>query len=195
MCWKGRGGLIPQARPLPSGGSGLMSGSYWFGGTERIRTIVPHRVKKWLFRFAKRSVINNCACERFVVSCKYGRFFFRPEAGKFNALTCWEFLQKLCALSTRRARRVVVITDNARYHRARLHRDWRQQKADRFRLDFLPPYSPELNPAERIWKLTRRLCIHNRYFRTLADVALAVEAEFAKWTKPNDTLRRLCAIT
>ena len=129
------------------------------------------------------------------VRLRGGRFLFRPETGKFNALTCWEFLQKLCATSTRRARRVVVITDNARYHHARLHRDRRQQKAECFRLDFLPPYSPELSPAERMWKLTRRLCIHNRYFRNLAEVALAVEAEFANWTKPNNTLRRLCAIT
>jgi transposase len=104
-------------------------------------------------------------------------------------------LQKLWATSTRRTRRVVAITDNARYHHARLHRDWREQKAERFRLDFLPPYSPELNAAERIWKLTRRLCIHNRYFRSLAEVAVAVQAEFANRTKPNNTLRRLCAIT
>jgi len=129
------------------------------------------------------------------VRLRDGRFFFRAEAGKFNALTCWEFLQQLCTASTRGARRAVVITDNAQYHHARLHRDWREQKAQRFRLDFLPPYSPELNPAERIWKLTRRLCIHNRYFHSLADVTRAVETEFANWTKPNSALRRLCAIT
>ena len=29
----------------------------------------------------------------------------------------------------------------------------------------------------------------------LDDVVLAVETEFANWTKPNNTLRRLCAIT
>jgi len=129
------------------------------------------------------------------VRLRDGRFFFRRETGKFNALTCWEFLPELCASSTRRARKVVVITDNARYHHARLHRDWRQQEAERFRLDFLPPYSPELNPTERVWKLTRRLCVHNRYFTGLSDVALAVETEFANWTQPNDTLHRLCAIT
>jgi hypothetical protein len=28
-------------------------------------------------------------------------------------------------------------------------------------LEFLPPYSPELNPIERLWKLIRRLAIHN----------------------------------
>jgi transposase len=128
------------------------------------------------------------------VRLREGQFFFRRETGKFNALTCWEFLKGLCATSTRTARQMVVITDNARYHHARLHRDWRQQEAERFRLDFLPPYSPELNPTERVWKLTRRLCVHNRHFPSLDDVALAVETEFANWTEPNDTLRRLCAI-
>lgn len=129
------------------------------------------------------------------VRLRDGQFFFRREPGKFNALTCWEFLKEFCALSTRRERRVVVIADNARYHHARLHKEWRQQEAQRFTLDFLPPYSPELNPIERVWKLTRRLGVHDRYFPRLEGVARAVETEFAKWTEPNDTLRRLCAIT
>lgn len=129
------------------------------------------------------------------VRLRDGRFFFRRETSQFNALTCWEFLKDLRALSTRTDRRVVVITDNAKYHHARLHQDWRQQAANCFTLDFLPPYSPELNPTERVWKLTRRLCVHNRYFPELDDVALAVETEFANWTRPNETLRRLCAIT
>jgi transposase len=89
---------------------------------------------------------------------------------------------------------VVVITDNAKYHHARLHSEWRQETAERFALDFLPAYSPELNPVERVWKLTRRLYIHNRYFPTLDEVTLAVECEFANWTKPNNILRRLFAI-
>jgi len=29
----------------------------------------------------------------------------------------------------------------------------------------------------------------------LSDVAVAVETEFENWTKPNNTLRRLCALT
>src|SRR4051794_23678257 len=76
-----------------------------------------------------------------------------------------------------------------------LHLSWRDQQAPQFRLDFLPPYSPELNPIERVWKLTRRLCLHNRYFGFLDGVVSAVEDQFAEWTKSNDILRRLCAIT
>ena len=64
-----------------------------------------------------------------------------------------------------------------------------------FGLDFLPPYSPQLNPIERVWKLTRRLCLHNRYFAFLDSVVAAVETQFEEWTKPNDALRRLCAIS
>jgi len=128
------------------------------------------------------------------VRLRDGKFFFRRETEKFNALTCWSFLRHLRAASSRSGRRVVVITDNAKYHHARLHRDWRQQHAEHFALDYLPAYSPELNPIERVWKLTRRRCVHNRYFRHLDDVLQAVESEFAHWVKPNDTLRRLCAI-
>lgn len=123
------------------------------------------------------------------VRLRDGRFFFRREPEKFNAITCWRFLKHLRAASTRTARRVVVIADNARYHPARLHGDWREQCAQSFALDFLPPYSPELNPIERVWKLTRRRCLHNRYFPQLEEVILAVETEFANWTVPNNTWR------
>jgi len=129
------------------------------------------------------------------VRLRDGRFLFRRETDKFNAVSCWHFLQARKAASTRTARRVVVIADNAKYHHARLHRDWRQQCAERFALDYLPPYSPELNPIERVWKLVRRRCLHNRYFPQLNEVILAVENEFGNWIKSNNTLRRLCATT
>jgi len=129
------------------------------------------------------------------VRLRDGKFLYRREADKFNALTCWKFLQHLQAISIRSQRRVVVITDNAKYHHARLHRVWREEHAARFALDYLPPYSPELNPIERAWKLTRRRCLHNRYFAHLDDVLHAVENQFVAWTQANNTLRRLCAIT
>ena len=125
-----------------------------------------------------------------------GRFFFRRERGKFNAVTCGQFLKDLRAAS-QHSHRSTGGSDcrQSKYHHARLHREWREQVAERFALDFLPPYSPELNPTERVWKLTRRRCLHNRYFPQLDEVISAVETEFANWTNPNNTLRRLCAIT
>ena len=129
------------------------------------------------------------------VRLRDGRFWSSRETGKFNAETFWEFMKQLRQLSRVPGRRVAVIADNARYHHARLHQSWRQEHAPSFELDYLPPYSPELNPIERVWKLTRRRCIHNRYFATLEEVIEAVEAEFAGWSQPNEALRLLCTIT
>jgi len=123
-----------------------------------------------------------------------GLFLFRRETGRFNGESFWEFLKVFKEASAVGGRRVLAISDNAQYHRSKLHLNWRLQQTPGFGLDFLPPYSPELNPIERVWKLTRRLCLHNRYFAFLDSVVDAVETQFADWTKPNDVLRRLCAI-
>ena len=50
-----------------------------------------------------------------------GRFVFRLETGKFNGPSFLQFLQQLRSARRRTGRRVVVITDNARYHHSRLH--------------------------------------------------------------------------
>jgi len=128
------------------------------------------------------------------VRIRDGKFLYRRAAGRFNGESFWEFLKFLREATAAHGRRVVMISDNAQYHRSRLHLPWREQQRPAFSLDFLPPYSPELNPIERVWKLTRRLCLHNRYFGFLETVIDAVEGQFANWHKPNETLRRLCAI-
>ena len=115
------------------------------------------------------------------VRLRDGRFWSCRETGKFNAETFWEFMKQLQQVSRMGGRRVAVIADNARYHHARLHKAWREENAPGFELDYLPPYSPGLNPIERVWKLTRRRCLHNRYFATLEEVIAAAEAEFATW--------------
>jgi transposase len=129
------------------------------------------------------------------VRLRDGKLFCRRETGRFNGDTYWRFLRHLKHRASRSGRRAVVIVDNVRYHHARLHKAWREFHDERFRLYFLPPYSPELNPIERVWKLTRRKCLHNEYFPDLDNLIETVELQFRLWSEANDTLRRLCAIT
>lgn len=129
------------------------------------------------------------------VRLRDGKMVYRREEGMFDRATCTEFLWQLHDASTRGPRRVVVISDNAQYHHARMHKAWRESVSSRFALSFLPAASPQLNPIERVWKLTRRACLHNRYFPTLGEVTEAVEGTFERWDRGNETLRRLCAIT
>src|SRR5208283_2839426 len=54
------------------------------------------------------------------VRLRDGRFVFRRESERFNGETFFRFLSALRRSSIRSGRRVVVITDNAKYHHARL---------------------------------------------------------------------------
>jgi transposase len=129
------------------------------------------------------------------VRLRDGKFVFRREADTFNAATFWAFLQHLRRVTAPARRRVVLISDNAKYHHGQLHKPWRERHAGRLALEFLPPYSPDMNPIERVWKLTRRQATHNRYFPTLDEIISAVEQVFCEWRNGNETLRRLCAFT
>lgn len=123
-----------------------------------------------------------------------GRLAWRREDERFNGATYFAFLRYLRQVTAPARGPVVAIADNAGYHHAALHRTWREACEDRLAFAFLPPYSPELNPIERVWKLTRKLRTHNRYFASLDEVMEAVEAQFDEWRHGSEDLRRLCAI-
>lgn len=127
------------------------------------------------------------------VRVRDGRLVTSKPEGQFDAQTFWSFLRTLHLKSRARGRRVVVLLDNAKYHHAKLHAAWRSARSPGFTLLFLPPYSPDLNPIERVWKLLRRLHLHNRHFRDLLELAAAVAPQLARWGRPNQTLRRLCS--
>lgn len=128
------------------------------------------------------------------VRLRDGKLVTQAEKERFDAQSCWDFLKFLKTKSTWAGRCVVVITDNAKYHHASLHAAWREAIAAEFELYFLPPYSPELNPIERVWKLARRLRLHNQYFSCLEEVTHTVQDQFTTRSGPNSMLRRLCAI-
>ena len=108
-------------------------------------------------------------------------------ASPFNADSFGVFLGQVARHRDRR-RQNLLILDNASYHR-------QPTVPKHLRLDNLPPYSPELNPIERVWKLLRRLRVHNVYFETLERLTEEVSAQLTEWAKPNQVLRRLCCIT
>ncbi len=58
--------------------------------------------------------------------------------------------------------KVHVILDGAGYHRSQLVKDWAE--VVNITLHYLPPYSPNLNPVERMWKLMNEHARNSRYF-------------------------------
>lgn len=110
--------------------------------------------------------------------------FVRSFCPKFDARTFQAFLKQLLRHRST-TRRMVIVLDNARYHHAALLAPLRRKYRRVLTLLFLPPYSPHLAPIERVWKLTRRVATHNRYFATLDALLTAVEECFSRWNTAN----------
>lgn len=75
------------------------------------------------------------------------------------------------------ATNIHVILDNARAHRN--HKLDAYLKTSRIKLHYLPPYSPNLNPIERLWKIFRQRTLYNRFFPTCWEFFEAVRGFFA----------------
>lgn len=70
-----------------------------------------------------------------------------------------------------------LFCDNARYYRNKAVAEYLE--TSKIRLHFLPPYSPNLNPIERLWKWMKERVIYNTYYSEFEDFKLAVFGFFA----------------
>lgn len=129
----------------------------------------------------------------FGAVCVRDGHMITQRSEKFCAQSFLCFLEQLIT-HCRKGHKIVLVLDNARWHHSKALKPWLTENRFYLRLDFLPPYSPELNHIERVWKLMRRLRTHNRYFPQLEDLVEAVFDQFKTWQSPNETLRKLCAI-
>jgi transposase len=57
---------------------------------------------------------------------------------------------------------IIMVVDGASTHKAKA-----LKIPDNVALILLPPYSPELNPEEQVWRRIRRDYVANNYFETL----------------------------
>ena len=70
---------------------------------------------------------------------------------------------------------IVMILDNAKIHHAKLLTDF-LQKNSRLHLEFLPPYSPNLNIIEELWGWLKCSVINNVFFHTRDEIKAAVRS-------------------
>lgn len=100
-------------------------------------------------------------------------------ADVFNGETFLDFLKHLVARSRRK---IFLVIDNAPCHRLRPDgKKWLAANKRRIELHRLPPYSPEYNPIEGVWKETKKTTTHNRFYRTVDERDAALTATFKRF--------------
>ncbi len=72
-------------------------------------------------------------------------------------------------------KKYLLIYDNASAHKSKMAKEYFASLDNRFAIEFLPPYSPQLNAIESCWKIIKSEVTYSNVFKSLEDLRKGVE--------------------
>ena len=84
---------------------------------------------------------------------------------------------------------IYVFADNARSNKCKAITQWLESQT-KIQLWYLPPYSPNLNFIERLWKIMRNHTIHTHFYASFSDFKEAIWSFFQHIASLKDTLKQ-----
>ena len=117
--------------------------------------------------------------------------FFYEFYDSQNSLTFCAFLREFIETLDRK-QNYVFILDNAGYHKTQPVRSLLAEYESFISVEYLPPYSPELNPIETCWKVTKNVVTKSQYFPTMENMQNALESFWEKHIFMQDFITYLC---
>jgi transposase len=148
----------------------------------------PALTKLWTLR-GVRPVIPAAGSNQRL--CIYGAMNYRTGQTHYmahpkkNARQFEEFLRQL--LEAHSERRLVLVIDNASYHRTRAILELLEDHADHALVLWLPRYSPELNLIEGLWGYLKRSALNNYFFGSIESLERAIHATFENLNQHPET--------
>ena len=116
-----------------------------------------------------------------------GDITYIPKTTPYNNISFLKFLKRL-----KLPRNTIFVLDNVRFHHAKLLRPFLEKNKDKIELMFLPAYSPDFNPIERVWWYMRKKITNNRYTETLKNRMIEFWKMFSHYQKSNQIIVNLC---
>ena len=118
----------------------------------------------WIKKGKEKPLLTNTGRQRININGAYdieNQNVVISEDERINAQSTIKLLGKM--LKAQPSGILYVILDNARYYRSRLVKEYLENNP-RIKFIFLPPYSPNLNIIERLWKLLKKKTTYNQYY-------------------------------
>ena len=131
--------------------------------------------------------------------CIYGALNYRSGQSHYlvhpkkNAQQFVEFLRQL--LEANSERRLVLVIDNASYHRTKAIHQLLDDHADHVFVIWLPPYSPELNLIEGLWGYLKRSALNNYFYGEIDSLEAAIHQAFTELQQHPETALSLAYST
>jgi transposase len=123
--------------------------------------------------------------------CVYGALNYRTGQSHYmvhpkkNSHQFCEFLRQL--LEANSECRLVLVIDNASYHRTKAIRQLLDDHSDHVFVIWLPPYSPELNLIEGLWGYLKRSALNNYFYGEIESLEAALHEAFAELQQHPET--------
>ena len=118
--------------------------------------------------------------------CLNGHRIVYQQADQVNADSIALFLSQLRKMNPGKYT-IHIIWDNAGYHRDQEMKNFAKSLA--IKLHYLPPYSPNLNPIERLWKIMHEHVTYNKYYESFSDFTEATVNFFRNIGRNKSILR------
>lgn len=103
-----------------------------------------------------------------------GKELFYEFYDSMNSLTYKAFISSFVETLPKR-KRYVFLLDNACYHKSSSIMKY-LNRLSRIKVEFFPPYSPELNPTETCWKIVRANVTNSTYYLDLDSMQESIES-------------------
>ena len=91
---------------------------------------------------------------------------FYVEDERINSQTMIALLIKI--LNAQKEGKIYIVLDNAKYYHSQIVKDFLKEHP-RIILKFIPPYSPNLNIIERLWKILKKKVVYNKFYLKFED--------------------------
>ena len=142
----------------------------------------------------------NISYSGFVIPSTGELFADKPEWFDFKT-TITSIRSFLNAYPLAKGEKYYLVMDNASWHKKakRLIKENKNDEysdiKDRVVFVYMPPYSPDLNPIEQVWRITRRDAKNNKYFSSRTALEQELDSFYATLAVPNETLKSLCSFS
>jgi len=108
-----------------------------------------------------------------------------------NSLMFCHFLRSLFAWLDQ-SKKYVLILDNAGFHKTNCVKSVLEEYSKWITVEHIPPYSPELNPIETCWKVTKNAVTKSQHFKTIELMQEALEEFWSTHIFTQKFMRYLC---
>lgn len=145
----------------------------------------------WLKRGEKRTIPTNCGRQRLNLHGALNAETHQTHIIESKTINAESTIDLLTTVEQAYpgASEIHIILDNARYHYSKMVKGFLEKS--KINLVFLPPYSPNLNLIERLWKFFKKHVLYNTYYKKFDDFRKAAIAFFRKIGRRHKELVQL----